>query len=97
MIAYNPTYLDSRAVQAEAAKAFAKKVITEEEYHRIRGAYAYTLYTPNIYVRIGLLLLTVLASACCLGMFMLMGGLSIKPAGVSFIVFGGLAYGVLEF
>jgi hypothetical protein len=97
MIAYNPQYLDNRAVQAEAAEAFAKKVITEEEYHRIRGAYPYTFYTPNIYVRIGLFLLTVLASACGFGLFILMGAGSARSVGISFIIFGAIAYVGLEF
>ena len=93
MIAYNRQYLDNREVQEQAAEAVAKNVITAGEQTRIVEAYPYNLYTPNIYVRIGLFLLTVLVSACCLGLYMLMFGAGFS---VSIALFGLISYVVLE-
>ncbi len=96
MIAYNRQYLDNREVQEQAAEALAKNVITAGEQARIREAYPYTFYTPNIYVRIGLFLLTVLVSACGLGLYMLMFGMGANSVGVPIAFFGLISYGVLE-
>ena len=97
MIAYNRQDLDNRDIQEEVAEASAKRLITAEEHTRIREAYPCKLYTPNVYIRIGIFLLTILASACCLGLLALMGlwG-SDRSAGVLLIVFGMIAYGALE-
>ena len=97
MIAYSRHYLDNLDIQEQAAEAFAKKTITGEEHTRIQEDYPCKLYMPNPFVRIGLFLLTVLASACCLGLLALMGLVSgDRSAGVLLIVFGIIAYGVLE-
>ena len=97
MIAYSRQQLDNRDIQMQAAEAFSKKVITAEEHTRIRESYPYKLYTPNMYIRIGLFLLTILASACSLGLLALMGLVSSdRSAGILLIVFGMMAYGVLE-
>jgi hypothetical protein len=95
MIAYNRQYLDNRAIRAQAAEALAKKVITTDEYNRIREAYPYQLYTPNIYIRIGLFLLTVLALTCCVGLFML-GGIGAHGISGVLIFFGVAAFAALE-
>ena len=54
MIAHNRQSLDNLDTQQEAAGALAKTVITQAEYHRIREAYPFKLYSPNIFIRIGL-------------------------------------------
>jgi hypothetical protein len=97
MIAYNRRSLDNRAIRSKAEKAADRKIITSEEYTRIREAYPSELYTPNIYIRIGLFLLTVLASLCCLGLIVLVSGVSGSNSfGVQFIVLGMMAYAALE-
>jgi hypothetical protein len=97
MIAHNRQSLDNLDTQQEAAEALAKTVITQAEYDRIREACPFKLYSPNIFIRIGLFLLTVLAVACGLGLFMLMT-LSGGEHAIGFIlIFWGLAaYGGLE-
>jgi hypothetical protein len=95
MIAYNRQYLDNRDIRAQAAEALAKKVITAEEYSHLREAYPYKLYTPNIYIRIGLFLLTVLATTCCVGLFSL-GWMEEHGMGGLLIFFGAAAFAALE-
>ncbi len=58
MIAHNRQSLDNRDIQQQAAEALAKTVITQTEYQRIREAYPFQLYIPNVFIRIGLFLLT---------------------------------------
>ncbi len=68
MIAHSRQALDNRDIQQQAAEALAKSVITQAEYQRVREAYPFKLYTPNMFIRIGLFLLYVLAVACGLGL-----------------------------
>ena len=95
MIAYNRQDLDNRDIRSQAAEALAKKVITTEEYQQICQAYPDKLYTPNIYIRIGLFLLTVLAVTCCVGLFLLGGIGELGMSGV-LIFFGLAAFAALE-
>jgi hypothetical protein len=98
MIAHNRQSLDHRDAVRQAAEALAKNVITQAECDRIREAYPFKLYTPNVFIRIGLFLLTVLAVACGLGLFMLMTmGAGDHAMGYIFIFWGMAAYGGLEF
>lgn len=97
MIAYNRQYLDNRDVQVEAWDALQKNILTQEEYARIQAAYPDKLYTPNPFARLGLFLLTLLATACLLGLFSLGTLGSEWGMAVLFIVFGLLCYGALEF
>lgn len=96
MIAYNKEQLDNRDIHSAAAKAKKKGMITADEYSRILQAYPYHLYTPNIYVRIGLFLLTALASACGVGLILLIG-MGGSNAFTGELIFTGIAaYAVLE-
>jgi uncharacterized membrane protein YgcG len=89
MIAYNRQYLDNRDIRTQAAEALAKKIITTDEHNRIREAYPYKLYSPNIFIRLGLFLLTVLALICCVGLFML--GIADPFGARGFLIFCGVA------
>lgn len=60
MIAYNKQQLDSREIVLEAEKAFRKKLITPEELGNIKAAHPVDLYTPNMYLRIGLFILSLI-------------------------------------
>jgi hypothetical protein len=71
MIAHSRQALDNRDIQQDAKEALARGVITEAEYQRITEAHPFKLYTPNVFIRIGLFLLTVLSVACGLGLFIL--------------------------
>ncbi|HEV2483001.1 MAG TPA: hypothetical protein VGS79_25225 [Puia sp.] len=74
MIAHNPRSLDNRDIWQQAAGALDNGVIAGEEYHRIREAYPFELYAPNVFIRIGLFLLTALAVACGVGLSELIAG-----------------------
>jgi hypothetical protein len=95
MIAYNRQQLDNLAAQQEACEAFSKGFITEADYNRIRAEFPYAFYTPNIFVRIGLFLLTVLISVCVLGLLLLMG-IGDEHFGGIILFCGLLSFGVLE-
>src|SRR6185437_16436415 len=92
MIAYNRQSLVNRDIQQEAAKALAKDIISGEEDQRVRETYPVKLYIPNIFIRIGLFLLTVLAVACGIGLSML-----ITEGGAGLVILWGIiCYGALE-
>ncbi|WP_343673928.1 hypothetical protein [Chitinophaga sp.] len=98
MIAYNKQQLDNRDMVLEAEKAFRKQLITQEELSNIKAAYPVELYTPNMYLRIGLFILTLIIGIFSYGFLCL-----IMLGGASESVFGGInlffaigAYFVLE-
>jgi hypothetical protein len=95
MIAYNRQYLDNRYVREEAAEAQRRKIISPDEYARIKTAYPDKLYTPNFFIRVGLFLLTALAVSCCLGLFVEAAS-SGNSMGILLIFFGILSLGALE-
>jgi len=97
MIAYNSESLDNLAIQQDAAEALKRAVITPEEYEQIRQAHPVRLYTPNFFVRIGLIVLTVVAVVCGAGLFLLLTmGPSDRGIGTILIFFGISCYVVLE-
>jgi hypothetical protein len=98
MIAHNSQALDNRDIQHEAAAALALGIITATEYQRIVAAHPFKLYTPNIFVRIGLFLLTVLVVAAGLGLTVLLGmGIGDHGIEILLILWGLAAYVALEY
>jgi hypothetical protein len=101
MLAYNLQALDNRDIQQDTAEALSENLITPTEYEQIKEVYPATLYTPNIFIRIGLFLLTLIVAACGLGLTFLMGIWSMwggdRGIGIMPILWGVFAYGALEF
>jgi hypothetical protein len=97
MIAYNHADLDNRIVQEQADEASVKSCITREEDSQIRGAYPANFYTPNIYIRIGLFLLTVVIALFSLGLFAMITDPGNHGIGILLIFSGAVCYGVLEY
>src|ERR1700759_5228467 len=98
MIAYSSQSLDNRDIRHEAEAALAKGIITTEEYYRIVEAHPFNLYIPNIYVRIGLFLLTLVIVAAGLGLTLLIGiGMGDTGIGILLIIWGIAACIGLEF
>ncbi len=98
MIAYNPTDLDNLAVREQAEEALAAGCITETESQAIFAAFPSGFYTPNIFIRAGLFLLTVVILLFSVGLLALIGMGSGSHALAVFLVFCGLAaYGILEY
>jgi len=98
MIAYNHTTLDNLLINEEATFALHHKLISKEEADAIEKAYPVNLYMPNLFMRIGLLLLTAVIVLMAFGLFcLLMLSSSEKGFGVLTLVFSLLIYAVLEF
>ncbi len=100
MIAYNNEWLNNLLVRNEAVEANDKHCISKEELEQVYNAYPVKFYTPNIFVRIGLFILTciiVIFSLGLLSLVFLSAMDSEKGLGVSIIFFGFLIYAALEF
>ena len=97
MIAYNRTGLDNLAVRGQTQEAFAAGCISGEENTKIGTAYPVDFYTPNIFICIGLFLLTILIASCSLGLFMLINAGSSESFTALLIFFGLVCYGALEY
>lgn len=84
-------------MQQEAERWLAKGIITEAEYQRVVEAYPDKLYRPNVFIRIGLFLLTVLIIACGLSLLVLITDIkSAGGIGMIFICWGIIASFALE-
>jgi len=95
-MAYKPNAFYHRHIQSQAKEALEKEVIDQAAYHRILEAYPNTLYTPNIFVRLGLFLLAVLATACGAGLLMLMASGNDVAFRMMVIIAGFGTFGALE-
>ncbi len=97
MIAYNRTELDNKWIREQAKDALDAGCISHEENTRIEAAHPVNFYTPNIFICVGLFLLTAFIVLCSTGLLMLltMGG----SDSMTFILIfsGGAAYAGLEF
>lgn len=77
MTAYKPSELNNLLVQKTAQGAFDEGLISEAVYTKILQRHPNTLYTPNLFIRVGLGLLTVvigLATLILFGLFIYSGG-----------------------
>ena len=98
MIAYNHTSLDNLLIHEEATTAFDQQLISKEEVDAIEKAYPVNLYSPNLFIRIGLFVLTtviVLMSFGLLCMIAITG--SEKAFGIITFIFSLFLYAALEF
>src|SRR6478735_6374118 len=98
MIAYNHTSLDNLLINEEVKAAVQNDLISKEEAAGIETKYPVNLYSPNLFIRIGLFLLTAVISLMGFGIFCLMIlNSSDKGFGTMTIIYGLLTYGGLEF
>ncbi|HEY2350115.1 MAG TPA: hypothetical protein VGH64_13935, partial [Puia sp.] len=98
MIAYNQKGLDNLFVLDQAQDAVDAGCITAEENAKIREAYPSGFYTPNVFICIGLFVLTTIIASCSLGLFILLSSASSDSSVSKLIIFFGLAcYAALEF
>lgn len=100
MIAYNHTSLDNLLINEEAVAAFDKKLITKEETEAIIKAYPVDLYLPNVFIRLGLFLLTIVIVLMAFGflcMIALSGSASETTFGILTFVYALFLYAALEF
>ncbi len=83
MIAYKSDALDNVQTCRQADEALAENCITKEEEEQIRKAHDPGLYMPNIYVRAGLFLLTIVIVLFTLGLLLLIGPSTRSQRGVA--------------
>ncbi len=60
MIAYNKEYLDNASITDLAKKWLKQKLINGQAFEAIRQKYPVPLYTPNIFIRLGLFIFTLI-------------------------------------
>lgn len=87
MVAYNKTDLNNLSLQLFASKALKAELITKEEYNNILLQYPVRLYSPNIFLRIGLGLLVSIVSTAIIGLLLLLSDAK-EPA--SIMLFTGI-------
>jgi len=98
MIAYNTTSLDNRVIREQAGDAQERKCISPEECAQIKANYPCDLYIPNIYMRIGLFLLTLVIVAFSVGLLALLFAMGGANEFGGLLIFSGLVgYVVLEY
>ena len=98
MIAYNKTWLHNLFVQEQIITAFDAGSIDADEMNNIKAVHPVGFYTPNIFIRIGLFLLTLVIAIFSFGLLslFLMDAIERSIGGLT-IFFGLVAYAALEF
>lgn len=86
MIAYNSQWLRNLHDRDAADNAATAGNITAEEKQSVYNAYPVGFYSPNIFVRIGLFLLTIVIASFSMGLFSLMFLVSANNPEIQFAV-----------
>ncbi|HLK30672.1 MAG TPA: hypothetical protein VKT28_18995 [Puia sp.] len=98
MIAYNKQSLDNLYMREQLEDAFLKNQISMEELKKCKEKYPVNLYTPNVFVRIGLFVLTIVIVLFSLGLIGLITSIGGSDSFTGLLIFfAAIAYGVLEF
>ncbi len=97
MIAYNHKILDDTRSRNASEEALQKNLITRQEHQAICSKYPGEFYSPNLFIRIGLFVLTAVISVMAFGVFALFfsgaAGGFVEMLGIFFSL---IAYFVLE-
>lgn len=98
MIAYNNDWLNNLQVQQHLEAAAATNCISKEEKAAAIAEYSAGFYTPNIFIRTGLFILTIVIALFSMGLMalILLGGGGEKTFGGLLLFFGAVTYGTLE-
>nr|WP_068890185.1 hypothetical protein [Pedobacter panaciterrae] len=97
MIIYNNVWLANLLVREEAQRARKVEAISIDEQKKIDDMYPVGFYTPNIFIRIGLFILTCIIVSFSIGLFMLMvSDFKINDTWGFFLFFGIITYLALE-
>ncbi len=98
MIAYNGIWLDNLAAREAINDAFYANAISAAEKDAAETIFPVGFYSPNIFIRIGLFILSFVIACFSLGLLSLIFLSSIEHTmGGLTIFFGLLTYGALEF
>ena len=93
---YKPSQLYNRHVQERASEAVEEHLLSGDSFQKIKEAYPDTLYTPNFFIRIALVLLTAVAVLFSAGIFGLLFWSSDDSIISSLVFLGLVCYAVLE-
>lgn len=98
MIAYNKTFLHNEQIQEQSTTAFENNFINNEELQHIKLKYPVQFYTPNIFIRIGLFILTGIVVSFSFSLFSMpfMGSFENAWKGLM-LFFALITYAALEF
>ncbi len=97
MLIYNTAQLDNRLIGQDTDNAAAEGIISDETSARIKAAHPDKLYSPNIFVRVGLMIATILCVMLIIGFFALvMADGILRNFGTFLFIWGLLTYGALE-
>lgn len=97
MIAYKHEWLDNLYFRKESFEALEENCITEEEYVSIHTKYPVGFYTPNIFIRIGLFILTLIILLFSFGLLILISSTNLDSGlGRLAIFFAVLCFIALE-
>ncbi len=98
MIVYNKTSLHHERIQEQSTTAFENNFISKEELQNIKQKYPVQFYTPNIFIRIGLFILTGIILSFSFSLFSMpfMGSIENAWKGLM-LFFALLTYAALEF
>jgi hypothetical protein len=97
MIAYNKTWLDNLSAKESVKDAFYADLITDEERKKAESIFIVGFYSPNIFIRIGLFILTLVIACFSFGLLCLLflDNIVYSLEGLT-LFFGLLSYGALE-
>jgi len=98
MIAYNKTSLHNERIQEQSTTAFENNFLSKDELQAIKQKYPVQFYTPNIFIRIGLFILTGIIVSFSFSLFSLPFMSYIENAWKGLLLFFALlTYAALEF
>ena len=98
ILAYRPDSLDRLLISDATSRALDKKLITQAEYQSVQKLHAVDLYTPNIFIRAGIFLLTVFITLMGSGLlWMITGASSDKEMGMMCLFLSLIWYATLEY
>ena len=97
MIAYNNEWLNNLLIQQELELAANDNMISEEEKITVSKLYTVGFYTPNLFIKIGLFILTIIVIIFTFGIVALItSSVNEQTFGITLIIFGLMNYGALE-
>lgn len=71
MIIYNKTWLNNLELQEQAKQMYSSGNISKSEFNSIEEKYPAGFYSPNIFIRAGLFILTLVTTSCAGGLLSL--------------------------
>ena len=97
MIAYNKTSLRNERIQEHSTTAFENSFLSKDELQAIKAKYPVQFYTPNIFIRIGLFILTLIILSFSFSLFSLLFMSSLENAWKGLMLFFAiLTYAAVE-